>query len=135
MTYPAVRKHRFWMPGISVIAFVLLGAFQRVVAAPVDRMSLHVVVFDAETGHPINQARLTLQFVEPGGKKRFGLGKKIAHSAKTNPQGKYKFVDIPRGTVRLIVTAERHQSFGKDFELEEDNQVIEVKLKKPQPLL
>jgi hypothetical protein len=35
----------------------------------------------------------------------------------------------------LIVTAERHQSFGQDFELEQDNQVIEVKLKKPQPLL
>jgi hypothetical protein len=35
----------------------------------------------------------------------------------------------------LVVTAERHQSFGKEIEVEEDNQVIEVKLKKPQPLL
>jgi hypothetical protein len=35
----------------------------------------------------------------------------------------------------LIVTAEHHQSYGKEIELEEDNQVIEVKLKKPQPLL
>jgi len=33
------------------------------------------------------------------------------------------------------VTAERHQTFSKEFELEKENQVIEVKLKKPQPLL
>jgi hypothetical protein len=35
----------------------------------------------------------------------------------------------------LFVTAERHQSFGKEIELEQDNQTIEVKLKKPQAQL
>jgi len=33
------------------------------------------------------------------------------------------------------VTAERQQTFGQDFELEQNNQLIEVKLKNPQPLL
>jgi hypothetical protein len=33
------------------------------------------------------------------------------------------------------VTAERHQTFSEEFELEKEDQVIEVKLKKPQPLL
>lgn len=134
MTDPAVRKYRFWMLGVGATVILFLGTAQRAVAAPLERTSFQVVVTDAATGKPINQARLTLQFVVPA-EKPFGHNKKIAYSAKTNPQGKYKFIDIPKGTIRLIVTADRHQSFGKDFELEHENQIIEVKLKKPQPLL
>ena len=92
--------------------------------------SLTVVVKDADTGDPMSQARLTLTFHQQG-----KLHRSITYSAKTNAQGRYRFTNIPKGTVRLLVTAERHQSFGKEIEVEEDNQVIEVKLKKPQPLL
>ncbi|MGB7590732.1 MAG: carboxypeptidase-like regulatory domain-containing protein [Terriglobia bacterium] len=92
--------------------------------------SLTVVVKDADTGDPMSQARLTLTFHQQG-----KLHRSITYSAKTNAQGRYRFTNIPKGTVRLLVTAERHQSFGKEMEVEEDNQVIEVKLKKPQPLL
>ena len=98
-------------------------------------ISLTVAVTDAESGKPINQARLTLEFTEPGDPSKLKRPKKVAYSAKTNQQGSYKFPGIPKGTIRLIVTAERHQSFSKEFELETANQVIEVKLKKPQPLL
>jgi hypothetical protein len=104
-------------------------------AESVERTTLHVVVKDAETGQPVNQARLTLQFREPGKKVKPQLPRRLSYSAKTNPQGRCRFKDIPKGTIRLIVTAERHQAFGKDFELEQNNQVIEVALKKPQALL
>lgn len=97
--------------------------------------TLTVVVTDAQSGQPINQARLTLEFTEPGNPSKLKRAKKLAYSAKTNVQGRYKFPTLPMGTIRLIVTAERHQSFSKEFDLEKENQVIEVKLKKPQPLL
>jgi hypothetical protein len=100
-----------------------------------DRANVTVVVKDAETDQPLPNARLTLQFHEEGGLARLKRSKMIAYSAKTNPQGRYKFTRIPKGTVRLLVTADHHQSFGKEFELEKDNEVIEVKLRKPQPLL
>lgn len=101
----------------------------------VEHTTLSVVVKDAETGQPINQARLTLQFREPGKKLKPKLPHRLSYSAKTNLQGRYRFTNIPKGTVRLIVTADQHRTFGNDFELERDNQVIEVLLKKPQPLL
>lgn len=104
-------------------------------AEGVERTNVNVLVKDAETGQPINQARLTLQFHQPGSVVKLQRSKPLAYSAKTNPQGRCRFTNIPKGTLHLIVTAERHQTFGKDFELEQDNQVIEVKLKKPQPLL
>ena len=100
-----------------------------------ERVNLTVAVTDAQTDRPINQARLTLEFTEPGDPSKLRRSKKLSYSAKTNAQGHYKFPSLPKGTIRLIVTAERHQTFSKEFELEKENEVIEVKLKKPQPLL
>jgi len=97
---------------------------------PIPELSFSVVVKEADTGEAISQARLTLTFRQTG-----KLHRTVSYGAKTNAQGRYRFTNIPKGTVHLFVTAERHQSYGKEIDLEEDNQVIEVKLKKPQPQL
>lgn len=97
--------------------------------------NMTVVVKESDTGQPISQARITLQFTAPGGPGRFGKPQKIAYNAKTDAQGRYKFMDINKGTIVLSVTAPRHQSYGKELQLDKDNQVFEVKLKKPQPLI
>ena len=96
--------------------------------------NMTVVVKEADTGEPISQARITLQFTAPGGPKRFGKSQKISYNAKTDAQGRYKFTEINKGTIILSITAAGHQSYGKELQLDHDNQVFEVKLKKPQPL-
>jgi hypothetical protein len=99
------------------------------------RTNVDVLVLDTESGKPLNQARLTLEFQyrEPGTLKRT---RQMAFSAKTNKEGKYRFVNIPKGvTVRLVVTAERHQTFSKDYDIDRDDLLLEVKLRKPQPLV
>ena len=110
---------------------ILFAPHELTAAETTDVTTVNVLVKDAESSQPINQAHLTLQFHSPG-KVR---SKMISYSAKTNSQGRYKFTYIPKGTIRLMVTAERHQSCGKEIELEQDNQLIEVSLRKPQPLL
>jgi hypothetical protein len=100
-----------------------------------ERAAVNVFVKEAESDQPIAFARLTLQYREEGSKLKLKRGKTISLSAKTNPQGRYKFTNIPKGTIRLMVIADRRQTFGQEIELEQDNQLIEVKLRKPQPLL
>jgi hypothetical protein len=97
--------------------------------------SLIVEVKEADTGKPIYQARLTLSFREPGDPVKLKRPKRISYSAKTNAQGRYKFLDIPKGTVLLMVTSPHRQSYGKELEFQKDNQVFEVKLRKPQPVI
>jgi len=133
---PKLRReglHRFLWVGIAV--GFLLNAQHPARADATGGSTLHVRVIDAETGQPISQAHLTLQFHEPAGKRKFKKPPMISFAAKTNPQGQYKFTNIFKGTIRLMVTADHHESFGKDFEFEKDDQMIEVKMKKPQPLL
>jgi hypothetical protein len=91
-----------------------------------------VMVKEADSGQPVSQARLTLQFTEPT---TLGKGRKISYNAKTNADGRYKFSGINKGTIVLTVTAVDHQSYGKELQLQSDNQVFEVKLKRPQPLI
>jgi hypothetical protein len=112
---------------LALAAFCSTGS-----AASADRTSVNVLVKDAETDQPIYQARLTLRFQEPLRLKR---SKWLSFSAKTNAQGRYKFTLIPKGNVRLTVTADHHQTFSREFEVDKDNEVLEVKLKPPQPLL
>jgi hypothetical protein len=100
-----------------------------------ERATVTVLVKEAESDQPVAFARLTLQYREEGSKLKLKRGKTISLSAKTNPQGRYKFTNIPKGTIRLMVIADQRQTFGQEFELEQDNQLIEVKLRKPQPLL
>ena len=117
---------------------VLCAAFWNMAAGRAkdpELVSVNVLVRDAQGDQPIAFARLTLQFRKEGGAFKLGHGKTISLSAKTNLQGRYKFVNVPKGTVRLMVIAERRQTYGQEIELEEDNQLIEVKLRKPQELL
>ena len=94
-----------------------------------------VVVKEADNGAPISQARITLQFTQPGDVGKLRKSRKLSYSAKTDSQGRCKLPEINKGPIVLIVTADGHQSYGKELQLEKDNQVFEVKLKKPQPLI
>jgi carboxypeptidase family protein len=116
------------MATIMAAALALLTPLQ---AAEVDLTSVNILVTDAETGQPIYQAHLTLQFEEQG-RKVHVTPKILSFNAKTNAQGRYRFVDIPKGTIRLLVTADRHQTANKEFQVDRDNPLFEVKLRKPQ---
>jgi len=123
------------MLGTACAIFCLAALQLPARAEAQQRANFTVVVKDADTGEPISQARLTMQFREPASLRCMERAKLISYSAKTNARGRYRFTNIPKGTIRLLVTAEHHKTDGKEYELEQDNQVIEVKLKKPQPLL
>ena len=126
------RRYAFLALVVSCAALWNLAAAR---AEDPQLLSVNVLVKDAKSDEPIAFARLTLQYREEGSKLKLKRGKTISLSAKTNLQGRYKFVNIPKGTIRLMVIADRRQTFGQEIELEEDNQLIEVKLRKPQELL
>jgi len=131
----SLKNKRLILGLCFVVSFLPVASRLLAGDSAVERTNVNVLVKDAASDQPIANAHLTLRFREPGGATPFLRPKTFSFSAKTNPQGRYKFTNIPKGTIHLIVTAERHQTFGQDFELQQDSQLIEVKLKKPQPLL
>lgn len=118
----------------ALAAGVLAIAATNLPAKSPDLITVTVVVTDAESGQPINQAQLTLVFTQPG-ERRTSRAKTLTFSAKTDIHGRGRFLDIPEGDVRLLVTHEHHQTFGKDFEVSKEASTLQVKLKQPQPVL
>lgn len=126
-------KHNGWLQLMMPMVFLLATALPSALLADAPVTTVHVQVTDAQTGKPIYQARLTLRFREPG---RFMRHSKIiSYSSKTDPKGKGIFPLVPMGTVVLMVTAPNHNTFGKEFQITKKNQLIEVKLQKPHPVL
>ena len=118
----------------SILLFASISRFAQAedVNANHDPTNVVVNVKEADTGEPVSQAGVTLQFTEPVA---FGPGKKHSYNAKADAQGRCKLFGINKGTIVLMVTAAHHQSYGKELQLDHDNQVFEVRLKKPQPLI
>lgn len=120
-----VRLGTFAAVGLSLAIFL-----HAVEARCEDDTTLRVVVKEAADDSPIFQAHLTLQFKIH---QKYKLDKWISYSAKTDKKGQCIFHHITKGSIRLMVTADGHQSFGKTYDMQEDDPVIEVKLRKPQP--
>jgi len=97
--------------------------------------SITVIVRDYDSGRPISQAHITLEFFEPHGQTIPRKPKKISYNTKTDTEGRCKLAGINKGPIVLTVIEPGHQTYGKQLQLQKDNQVFEVKLKKPQPLL
>ncbi|TAM80535.1 MAG: carboxypeptidase regulatory-like domain-containing protein [Acidobacteria bacterium] len=126
-------KHSSWVRfGMILTAAFALSMPARLAAAE-QMTTVHVQVNDAKTGDPIFQAHLTLRYRVQGGFMR--RTRIVSYTAKTDKDGKTQFPVVPRGTITLMVTAPDHNTFGKEFEITRDNQLIDVKLQRPHEVL
>lgn len=126
-------QSRWSRVGMMLVAVVAICVPIKLAAAQSQNTTVHVQVNDAQTGEPIYQAHLTLRYRVQGGFMR--RSKVISYTSKTNKDGKSQFPVVPMGTITLMVTAPNHNTFGKEFEITKENQLIEVKLQKPHEVL
>ena len=134
-------QHRIMLVAMgAATCFLLCTSLSRTAHAQgakpsTDTTNMTVVVKEYDTGEPISQARVTLQFGVPHGQLIPNRKpKQIIYNGKTDAQGRCKFVEVNKGPIVLSINAAGHQTYGKELSLEKDNQVFEIKLKKPQPL-
>jgi hypothetical protein len=84
-------------------------------------------------GKPIERASVIVRFV--GGRSAAKLGRKVRTSWETrsNQDGVAKIPQIPKGKIQVQVNAKGYQTFGQDFQVEEDERTLEIKMNPPQP--
>src|SRR5216683_4647666 len=107
---------------IGVATAVLLAS----VALGQDDMAvLNFVVIRDYSGKPIRNASVVMHPVEKNGKQSKG-GLQI----KTDADGKASFDGVPYGKLRVQVLAPGFQTFGQDYEVNQPEMEITVKLKR-----
>jgi len=107
--------------------FILLLALVVPVLASDQASNLKVTILKEENGKPVRNASVVLHPVGKDGKQSHG-GKQL----KTNGDGIASLDGIPYGKLRIQVIASGMQTFGEDYDINQDQQEIVIKLKKPQ---
>ncbi len=88
--------------------------------------SLAFVVLKDDNGKPVRNAAVVLHFVGQHGKQGKG-----GFELKADADGKTHFDGIPYGTLRVQVIAPGFQTFGDDFTINQPDQEITIRLKRP----
>ena len=88
--------------------------------------TVNFLVVRDENGKPIRDAAVVLHPVNDHGKQeRGGL------ELKTDPEGKTSYDGIPYGKLRIQVLAPGFQTYGEDYDVNQPNLDITVKMKRP----
>ncbi len=87
---------------------------------------IHVVVLKNDNGKPVRNASVVLHPVDRKGRQESG-----GLQLKTDAEGKADYNGVPYGTLRIQVLAPGFQTFGQDYEINQQEQEITIKLHRP----
>jgi hypothetical protein len=92
-----------------------------------DTAALSFLVIKDYNGKPIRNASVVLHPVRKDGKQSKG-----GLELKADAEGKASFDGVPYGKLRIQVLAPGFQTFGEDYDVNQPNMQITVKMKRPQ---
>ena len=86
----------------------------------------------SKSGKPVDHASVIVKFVK--GHSVAKLGKKIRTEweLQTNEEGVAKIPPIPQGTILVQIIAKNYQTFGQNFDVDEEQKTLEITLNPPQ---
>ncbi len=111
-----------WFLGAVVVGLVSLCA-----VADSSTAKLTFVVTKVENGKPVRNASVILHPVNKDGRQEKG-----GLQLKTDPEGRASLDGVPYGKLRVQVIAPRFQTFGQDYEVNQPEQQIDIRLETPQ---
>jgi hypothetical protein len=107
------------------------GAFASSTPPPMTRIS---VVVKTQGGHAIVGAGVKVHW--NANKKhaavRFGKAVNTTFELRTNQEGEAKIPAIPQGNILIQVMAKGYQTFGRTFDIDDEQKTVEVTLNPPQ---
>ncbi len=96
-------------------------------AADQKTADLKFTVLKEENGKPVRNASVVLHPVDKDGKQGKG-----GFELKTDPEGRASFPAAPYGKLRIQVLARGYQTYGEDYDINQPEHEIVIKLRKPQ---
>ena len=97
------------------------------VSASAQASTVKVVVLKDDNGKPVRNAAVILHPVKQNGKQSKG-----GIELKTDAEGKTESDGMPYGRLRVQVIAPGFQTFGDDYTINQSEQTVTIRLKRPQ---
>jgi hypothetical protein len=99
-------------------------------AADMTTLTIHVT---NQSGKPVDHASVVVKFVQGRSKVKFGKKIRTAYELHSNQDGIAKIPPIPQGTILVQIIAKDYQTFGDNFDVNEPEKIVDIKLNPPQP--
>jgi len=96
-------------------------------------MTILNIVVKNDAGKPVEHAGVVVRFIKGHSLVKLGKGIRKEWELQTNQEGVAKIPPIPQGTILIQVIAKNYQTFGDNFDVDEERKTLEIKLKPPQP--
>jgi hypothetical protein len=110
---------------------VAFGSASRLSAADTVKLTISV---HTPGGHPIDRAEVIVRW--HANKKhpaaRYGRAINTTFELRTNQEGQVNVPSIPQGSILIQVNAKGYQTFGKVFDIDEEEKAIDIALNPPQ---
>jgi hypothetical protein len=84
-------------------------------------------------GKPVENASVIVKFVKGHSAAKFGKKIRKEWELRSNQEGLVKIPPIPQGTILVQVIAKDYQTFGQNFDVDEEQKTLDIVLNPPQP--
>jgi hypothetical protein len=96
--------------------------------AKLERVIIHIEVTAGDKNVPVDSASVYVRYNEAH---KIKADKLVEMNVKTNMEGKVRVPLVPKGKILIQVIAPNWKTFGRWFDLTDDEQVFKIHLDKP----
>src|ERR1700676_280061 len=110
-------------------AILLLPLTLPFLGADLTKLTIQV---KTKSGKPVDHASVIVKFVKGHSVVKFGRKIRTEWELQTNEEGIAKIPSIPQGTILVQVIAKNYQTFGQNFDVDEEQKTLDITLNPPQ---
>jgi Carboxypeptidase regulatory-like domain len=125
-----MKAMRALILSIFLVALLFRPPSGPLLAADMTTLTISV---KSPAGKPVESASVIVKFVKGRSKTKFGKKIRTEWELRTNQEGIVKIPPIPQGTILVQVIAKEFQTFGQNFDVDEEEKSLDIKLNAPQP--
>jgi hypothetical protein len=114
-----------WALAAALVLLTIAVAAKDKKNSPETLANLHFTVLKGDSLKPVRNASVILHPVGKNGQSNAGYQLKTDSDGKTESQG------VPYGTLRVQVIAPGFQTFGEDYDVNQPEMNIDIRLKRP----
>ena len=96
-------------------------------------MTTLTISVKSPSGKPVEGASVIVKFVKGRSKAKLGTKIRKEWELRSNQDGVAKIPPIPQGTILVQIIAKDYQTFGQNFDVDEEQKTLDIKLNPPQP--
>jgi hypothetical protein len=122
-----MRTICLWAAGVTVFLGLAM-------ALHADDLTKLTVVVKTQAGRPVDRAEVIVRWKANAKHPRLSYGKNVQRQfdVRTDQEGQVEVPAIPQGNIQIQVFAQGYQTFGKIFEIYDEEKTVEVTVNPPQ---